>query len=716
MKRKMASRFFSFLIGGFLFAASGASAQTTAFRQTNLSSDVNAPGFANNVDLVLQNPWGIAFQPRGSFFIADTASGHVSAHDATGAGVRPGSFILPKPGADRPETPTGIVADASSFLRGTSVSQPFITATEDGNIFVWGTDANGDFPPNATLVVDHSQSGAVYTGLAILTPGCCAPFLAVANFHSGQIESFTSRFDLLAPAESFTDPHLPAGFAPYGMQVIGNQLFITYAVQDAAKQNPVFGAGNGIVSIFDLAGNFERRFATGGPLNAPWGITQAGPKFGPFSNDILIGNFGDGIVNAFDPATGDFVGQIQDGGGNVIVNEGLHGVTFRPDGFDDGNTLYITAGINNGLDGLFGKITPGLVSTTRVSVPPSPANTPAPITVTVSAGPGNSGTPTGLVGVDDGGVSIADVGITNGVIVFPAVLTGVGTHIFEAKYSGDATFLPSSSETEVQVTGPATQLTLVAPAIANPGSPVTLTANIRAEGGTPTGQVVFHDGNVDLGSAPLSAAGVATLTIRGLVTGNHTLTASYAGDSNFEGSTSEAVITAVSGKDFTLGAAPPSATVTAGQSALFTLTVTPADGFADVVTFSCPVLTGITCSFNPPMVTPNAGPATTMLTVTTSAGVTHYGQTLGMNGSGLLLAGLALAGILVTLKKNTRSPYAAFLRVAAGGLAVITLALTLISCGGYTTSGQTSRGTASIMVTAQSRNVTHTTNVSVTVQ
>ena len=86
-----------------------------------MSSDVNAPGFANNVDLVLQNPWGIAFQPRGSFFIADTASGHVSAHDATGAGVRPGSFILPKPGADRPETPTGIVADASSFLGGTSV-------------------------------------------------------------------------------------------------------------------------------------------------------------------------------------------------------------------------------------------------------------------------------------------------------------------------------------------------------------------------------------------------------------------------------------------------------------------------------------------------------------------------------------------------------------------------------------------------------------------
>ena len=716
MKRKMAWRFFSFLIGGFLFAATGSSAQTIASRETNLASDVSGPGFANNVDQVLQNPWGIAFQPRGSFFIADTASGHVSVHDANGAGARPGSFILPKPGADRPETPTGIVADASSFLEGTEVFQPFITATEDGDIFVWGTDSNGDFPPNATLVVNHSQSGAVYTGLAILTPNCCAPFLGVANFHSGQIESFTARFDLLAPAGSFTDPNLPAGFAPYGMQVIGNQLFITYAVQDAAKQNPVFGAGNGIVSIFDLAGNFQRRFATGGPLNAPWGITQAGPNFGPFRNDILIGNFGDGIVNAFDPATGAFIGQIQDGDGNVIVNEGLHGLTFRPDGFDDRNTLYFTAGINNGLDGLFGKITPGLVSTTRVSAPPSLISTPVPITVTVSAGPGNPGTPTGLVAVNDGGVSIADVGITNGVIVFPAVLTAVGTHIFEAKYSGDATFLPSSSQTEVQVTGAATQLNLAAPATATPGSAVTLTASLRSGGGTPTGLIVFHDGNVSLGSAPLNASGVAILRINTLAAGNHTLTASYPGDGNFDGSTSEAVIIAIAGKDFSLGVAPPSATVTAGQSALFTLTVTPAQGFADPVTFSCPVLTGITCSFNPPMVTPNAGAATTMLTVTTSAGVTHYGRTLNTNGSGLLLASLGLVGILVSLKKKIRSPHAAFLRIAAGGLAVITLALTLISCGGYTTSGQTSRGTASIAVTAQSGAISHTANVSVTVQ
>jgi Bacterial Ig-like domain (group 3) len=300
--------------------------------------------------------------------------------------------------------------------------------------------------------------------------------------------------------------------------------------------------------------------------------------------------------------------------------------------------------------------------------------------------------------------------------IFPEILTGVRAHLIEVKYSGDAKFLPSSSQTEVQVTGPVTTLNLAAPAIATLGAPVTLTAAIRSEGGTPTGQVVFLDGNTGLGSAALNAAGVATLTVNTLAAGAHSLTASYAGDGNFGGSTSPAVTTMVVNRDFSLSAVPPSATVTAGQSAMFNLTVTPDGGFADPVTFSCPVLTGITCSFNPPMVTPNAGAATTMLTVTTSAGVLRYGQTLGINGFVLLPASLALVGILVSLKKKARSPHAAFLRVAAGGLTVITLALTLVSCGGYTTSGQTSHGTVSIMVTAQSRNISHTTNVSVTVQ
>jgi len=328
---------------GFLLAASNASAQTMAYRRTNLASDVNAPGFANFTDLDLRNPWGIAFLPGEPFFIANTNNGRVTVHEATGPTARPVAFTIPNPAGDGPDAPAGIVADPNSFFGGSDLIQPFILVTEDGDIFSWGVDANGDFFQEATLVVDHSQSGAVYTGLAILTPDCCARFLAVANFHSGLVETYSTHF---APLGSFLDPGLPAGYAPYGMQVIGNQLFIASAVQDAAKHDPVFGAGNGIVSVLDLEGRFVRRFATSGALNAPWGMTQASANFGPFSNDILIGNVGDGTINAFDSVTGNFVGQIKDGDGNVVVNSGLHALTFRSDGFGDPNTLYSTAGIN----------------------------------------------------------------------------------------------------------------------------------------------------------------------------------------------------------------------------------------------------------------------------------------------------------------------------------------------------------------------------------
>ena len=583
-----------------------------------------------------------------------------------------------------------------------------------GGIYFWGVDANGNIPQQATLEVDHSQLGAVYTGVAILKPNCCSPFLAVANFHSGLIEPYTQLFDPLAPPGSFTDPNLPPGYGPFGMQVIGNQVFVTYAVQDAARQSPVAGAGNGIVNVFDLEGNFVKRFATGGELNTPWGVTQASANFGPFSNDVLIGNAGDGVINAFDPVTGNFAGQIKDGDGNLIVNAGLHALTFRSDGFGDANTLYFTAGIANNQDGLFGTIAPGLVSTTSVSVPATPANTAAPFTVTVSAGPGNLGTPTGRVILQDGGVPIADVSLANGVIVFPELLTGVGIHEIKAQYLGDATFLPSSSLTEAQVTGEPTVLTLLAPATAILGSAVTLTAAISSAGGIPTGQIVFRDGKTDLGTAPLDGAAVATLRIDTLSAGAHSLTASYGGDDKFAGSTSAPVTITIASRDFSLDAAPSAATLTAGQSAVFSVTVTPAGGFADPVTFSCPFIAGITCSFNPPVVTPNGGAAATTLTVTTSANLSLRAQTLGGTGFGLLLTSLGLIGALVTFKQS--KPHAAFLKMAAGALTRITLALALVSCSGSATNGQMNGSATSIMVTAQSGTVSHTATLSVTLQ
>lgn len=717
LKNSFACSVLVFFAAGALSLPNRASAQTVAYRSTNLASDVDVPGFANQVNMRLQNTWGVAFLPGQPFFITNTGNGQVTTHDATGSSTRPGSFTVPGPAASGSDAPTGIVADANSFFGGRSFVQPFVLATQRGQIFLWGPDANGDLPAEATLALDHEPSGAVYTAVAILTPDCCAAFLAVANFHTGAVEPYTTTLSPLAPPGSFTDPTLPVGYAPYGMQVIDGQLFITYALQDPAKRDPIFGAGNGIVSLFDLAGNFVRRFATGGLLNAPWGITRASPTFGPFSGDILIGNVGDGTINAFDPATGILVGQLQDGDGNVLANQGLHALTFRPDEFGgDRNTLYFTAGINGGQDGLFGAIEAGLMSSTRVSAQFTAADNRARFTATVAADPGNVGIPTGTVVFLDGSVPKGTVPLINGVATLDATLTSTGTHVIAARFSGDAAFLPSSSQTEVQVTGAPTTLILNAPTNDAPGAAIALTAAVTSEGGTPTGQILFFDGNSGLGAAPIDDSGIAILRVDTLAAGVHSLVASYPGDEKFSAGTSAPVTLTIASRDFALGAAPLTATVTAGQSALFNVSVTPAGGFADPVAFSCSALLGITCSFDPIMVTPNGGVAATRLTVTTSADVAHFGQTFGAAGPGLFLASLGLIGTLILQARTTPGTHGAFLRVAASALCAVTLALTLVSCGGLVAKPPINRGVVSIVVTAQSGGLSHTTNVSLTVQ
>lgn len=230
-----------------------------------------------------------------------------------------------------------------------------LIATQDGTISGWASE-NGDLPQVAIRAIDNSSQGAVYTALAVLTPDRCSPFLAVANFNSGFIESYTGFFDRLAPPGWFTDPTLPVGYSPFGIQVIGNQVFVTYALQDAKKHDPVAAPGHGIVSIFDLEGNFIKRLATHGPLNAPWGVAKASSRFGRFSNAILVSNFGDGTLSAFASTTGQFLGRLKDKTGKVIVIPGLRGLTFGAAGTGNPNTLYFTAGPNQGRDGLFGVI------------------------------------------------------------------------------------------------------------------------------------------------------------------------------------------------------------------------------------------------------------------------------------------------------------------------------------------------------------------------
>ena len=249
----------------------------------------------------------------------------------------------------------------------------------------------------------------------------------MTDFHGGFIETFLPGFSPVALPGSFVDPNLPTGYAPFGIQVIGKQVFVSYAVQDSAKHDPVSGSGNGIVNVFDMDGNFVRRFATGGSLNIPLAITQASANFGPFGNDILIGNTGDGKINAFDPASGNLVGTLTDGDGNDLVEIGLHGLTFRPDGFGDPNALYFTSQVTNDQSGQFGSITTGLRSSTKISVPATPTEAPATFAIEVSAATEISGRPTGIVTIRDGNAILGNPALNHGTATFIATLTGVGT-------------------------------------------------------------------------------------------------------------------------------------------------------------------------------------------------------------------------------------------------------------------------------------------------
>ena len=713
MKPRLASCFATIFLLGFLAAGANLDAQTVAYRQTNLTS--NLANVANNISLQLVDPWGIAFLPGQPFLIADHAVGHASSYDAAGIGAAPGGFTLPNADQTGFDTPTGIVADQNSSFGNSGLIKPFILVTDQGTVFTWGPDARGDLPSAGTLVVNSASTGAVYKGVAILNSSLTAPALAVTDFHGGFIDTFLPGFSRVALPGSFTDPNLPLGYAPFGIEVIGRQVFVTYAVQDSAKRDPVFATGNGIVDIFDMDGNFVRRFATGGSLNAPWAVAQAGASFGPFSNDILIGNVGDGTISAFDSATGHFIGKLSDGDGQKLTEIGLHGLAFRADGFADANTLYFTSQISSARDGLFGAITTGLVSVTRVSVPPTPTEAPVTITVDVSAGAGNPGTPTGSVEVRDNNAVLANPALSDGVATLTTNLTGVGTHAIAARYGGDATFLPSASQTEAQVTGFATTVTLTAPANANRGSAITLTASVTSSGGIPTGQIVFHDGTTDLGSSSVNGDGVAVLRNNTLASGIHSLTASYTGDDKFSTSTSAAVSIDIANPDFSLAASPTTASVIAGQSTQFVVTVSPVGGFADNVMLTCSASAGITCAFSPATVATAHGAANANLTVATSSmvGAQEVVPPVLLRLCGFLLA-VAGIGFAISRREqagNVRVP----LLGATAAAALAAFSLLSIGCGGAAGNPSNHRS-ASIVVTAQSGTVSHSTTVNVTVE
>ncbi|HEY2865757.1 MAG TPA: TIGR03118 family protein [Pyrinomonadaceae bacterium] len=347
--------------------------QSTGYEQTNLVS--NIAGLAPNTDPKLLNPWGFIENADGTFRVAANGSGRGILFSAQG--VRDGAdIIIPTPAGsahNSSATPNGVVPnDTSGFVisdHGKSAPATLLFSTEDGTIAGWNPQVN---QAHAVIAADQSGNDAIFKLLALGT-NAQGTFIFATDFHNGVVDIFDSSFDLVHfGANAFVDPTtgpdaIPSDFAPFGVKNFGGTLFVTYAMQDADREDDVAGVGNGFIDEYDTSGNFIRRFATRGALNSPIGATIAPADFGQFSNDVLIGNFGDSRVNAFDPATGAFLGQLTDTNGDPLVlnggfqetdTKGLWGIGFGNGVNGAGtNAMFFAAGINEENDGLFGKVT-----------------------------------------------------------------------------------------------------------------------------------------------------------------------------------------------------------------------------------------------------------------------------------------------------------------------------------------------------------------------
>jgi len=333
------------LVASIGLATEGARADD--YTVTNLVSDIS--GLAAYTDANLKNPWGIAESGGGPFWVANAVTSTSTLYNTAGL---PQPLVVPIPPA--PSGPTGMVfnANKSDFLLNNGGSSLFLFAGLNGNISAW----NGPIGANPAEV-KVSGTGASYTGLAIGPVGADNVLYAADN-KNNKIDVYGRSFQSLSGpggtfANAFVDPSLPAGFSAFNVQRVGSLLYVTYgSVTNSAT-------GGGIVDTFDLTGHFLKHLIAngpGGPLEDPWGVALATPNFGKYSNDLLIGNNEQGTINAFDPATGAFLGSVATITGTIAnpSSNGLWGLTFGNGGNGgNANVLYAAAGINNELNGLF---------------------------------------------------------------------------------------------------------------------------------------------------------------------------------------------------------------------------------------------------------------------------------------------------------------------------------------------------------------------------
>src|ERR1051326_715221 len=355
------------VISGSQSALVTASSNTAGPSQFYLQHNLISDGFvaADHIDTNLVNAWGLVAGPTTPWWIADNGTGKTTLFNIATNAIQ-ATFTVPGAGGAQ-GNPTGVVFNGGTgFVVNNGVGAPsparFIFSSEDGTLSAFKG------APIVTVVPNPQAPahGAIYKGLAI-DSATAGTMLYATDFHNGKVDIFDSSFHAVTIAGAFTDPNIPAGFAPFGIQNIGGTIYVTYALQDANKEDDVAGPGNGFVDAYDTSGNLLGRVASAGDLNSPWGLALAPSDFGRFSGDLLVGNFGDGRIHAFDPnqltQTGEFegVGSLHSTAGRSIQIDRLWAVhlgqgTTATSANGLTTTLFFTAGPNDEHEGLFGTI------------------------------------------------------------------------------------------------------------------------------------------------------------------------------------------------------------------------------------------------------------------------------------------------------------------------------------------------------------------------
>jgi uncharacterized protein (TIGR03118 family) len=317
------------------------------------------------VDPNLQNPWGLAMGPATPLWVADNNAGVATVYSINVGGTTvtkvPLTVTLPGGRASTMDgpSPTGQVFNPTDdfVVKSKAGKGPalFIFSAEAGQISAWSPKADPIAAGASTAQVEFSSKTAVYKGLAIASAEDHT-YLYASNFHDGTVDVFNSKFHKVHLEGDFQDPGIPMGFAPFGIQAIRGFIYVTYAKQNAAKHDDVGGPGNGFIDIYTTEGFLVKRLVSHGDLNSPWGLALAPDGFGPFSDKLLVGNFGDGLIHAYNAFSGKPEGALLDEQGQPVQIDDLWGLRFGTDTTGGEHTLLFSAGINDEKDGLVGSI------------------------------------------------------------------------------------------------------------------------------------------------------------------------------------------------------------------------------------------------------------------------------------------------------------------------------------------------------------------------